>query len=100
MNYKMTDPEFMARAERFAFDEVVNEPGQQLDAPTRWLAILAALVGCQGLDAFRAFLPRALDEGLPPVWVKEMVYQSADYVGLGRMWPFLQAANEVKGALV
>ena len=94
MDYRKTDPEFMERAERFAFEEVVNEPGQELDAPTRWLAILAALVGCQGLDAFRTFLPKALDEGLSPVWVKEMVYQSADYVGLGRMWPFLGAANE------
>ena len=95
MDYRKTDPEFMARAEHFAFEEVVNEEGQQLDAPTRWLAILAALVGYQGLDAFREFLPKALDEGLSPVWVKEMVYQSADYVGLGRMWPFLGAANEV-----
>ena len=77
MNYHQTDPEFMERAERFAFEEVVNEEGQQLDASTRWLAILAALVGCQGLDAFREFLPKALDEGLSHVWVKEMVYQSA-----------------------
>ena len=87
MDYRKTDPEFMERAEHFAFEEVVNEEGQQLPAPTRWLAILAALVGCQGLDAFREFLPKALDEGLSPVWVKEMVYQSADYVGLGRMRP-------------
>ena len=94
MDYRKTDPDFMERAEHFAFEEVVNEPGQELDAPTRWLAILAALVGCQGQDAFREFLPKALDEGLSPVWVKEMVYQSADYVGLGRMWPFLSAVNE------
>ena len=95
MNYHQTDEEFMERAEHFAFEEVVNEPGQELDAPTRWLAILAALVSCQGLDAFREFLKKALDEGLEPVWVKEMVYQSADYVGLGRVWPFLGAVNEV-----
>ncbi len=95
MNYYQTDPEFMEQAERFAFEEVVNEEGQQLDAPTRWLAILAALVGCQGLEAFRAFLPRALDEGTAPEAVKEMVYQSADYVGLGQMWPFLGVTNEV-----
>ena len=24
-----------------------------------------------------------------------MVYQSTDYVGMGRMWPFLQTTNEV-----
>ena len=95
MKYYETDPEFMERVEHFAFDEVVNEENQQLDAPVRWLAILAALVGCQGLDAYKEFLPRALDEGIQPEAVKEMVYQSVDYVGMGRMWPFMQATNEI-----
>ena len=95
MNYYETDPEFMERVEHFAFDEVVNEENKQLDASVRWLAILAALVGCQGLDAYKEFLPRALDEGIQPEAVKEMVYQSVDYVGMGRMWPFLQATNEI-----
>ena len=95
MNYYETDPEFMERVEHFVFDEVVNEENQQLDAPVRWLAILAALVGCQGLDAYNELLPRALDEGIQPEAVKEMVYQSIDYVGMGRMWPFLQATNEI-----
>ncbi len=58
MNYYETDTEFMERLEQFAFHEVVNEEGQQLDAPTRWLAVLAALVGCQGIDAYREFLPK------------------------------------------
>ena len=95
MKYYETDPEFMERVEHFAFDEVVNEENQQLDAPVRWLAILAALVGSQGLDAYKEFLPRALDEGIQPEAVKEMVYQSVDYVGMGRMWPFMQATNEI-----
>lgn len=95
MKYYETDPEFMERVEHFAFDEVVKEENQQLDAPVRWLAILAALVGCQGLDAYKEFLPRALDEGIQPEAVKEMVYQSVDYVGMGRMWPFMQATNEI-----
>ena len=34
-NYKQTDPEFTERFEHFAFDEVVNEEGQQLDDITR-----------------------------------------------------------------
>ena len=46
-NYRETDPEFAERFEHFAFDEVVNEPGQQLDEITRHTAILAALLGCQ-----------------------------------------------------
>ena len=39
-----TEPEFMERWEAFAFDEEVNEPGQQLDAETRYLAILSVLM--------------------------------------------------------
>ena len=42
-NYRETDPEFMERFEHFAFDEVVNEAGQQLDDLTRHMAILATL---------------------------------------------------------
>ena len=55
MDYRKTDPEFMERVSHFAYDEVVNEPGQGLDAPTRYLAILAALIGCQGADMYRAW---------------------------------------------
>ncbi|HIT06618.1 MAG TPA: carboxymuconolactone decarboxylase family protein [Candidatus Scybalocola faecipullorum] len=95
MNYYETDSEFMERIDHFAFEEAVNEEGQQLEAPTRWLAILAALVGCQGREAYREFLPKALDDGLKPEAVKEMVYQSVDYVGMGRMWLFLDITNEI-----
>ena len=45
-NYKLTDPEFSERFEHFAFDEVVNEEGQQLDGITRHMAVAATLIGC------------------------------------------------------
>ena len=93
MDYHQTDPEFAERFEHFAFDEVVNEPGQQLDDTTRYLAILATLLGCQGIEEFGAVLPRALDAGLTPVMVKETVYQAVDYLGIGRVRPFLDAVN-------
>ena len=95
MNYQETDPEFAQRFEHFAFSEVVNEPGQQLDPVTRHMAILATLLGCQGLEEFRLELPRALDAGLTPVIVKEVVYQAVDYLGIGRVRPFLDATNEI-----
>ena len=93
--YYDTDPEFMERFEHFAFDEVVNEEGQQLDDVTRHMAIIATLLGCQGIDEFRIELPLALDAGLTPVMVKEIVYQAVDYLGIGRVLPFLDATNEV-----
>ena len=95
MNYRETDPEFAERFEHFAFGEVVNEEGQQLDEVIRHMAILAALLGCQGTEAFREELPRALDAGVTPVMAKEIIYQAVDYLGYGRVCPFLKAANEV-----
>ena len=92
-DYRETDPEFAERFEHFAFEEVVSEPGQQLDAATRHLAILATLLGCQGIDAFREELPAALDGGVTPVMAKEVIYQAVDYLGMGRVLPFLRAAN-------
>ena len=95
MNIRETDPEFAERFEHFAFDEVPNEEGQQLDEVTRHMAILATLLGCQGIDAFRLELPRALDAGISPVMAKEIVYQAVDYLGLGRVKPCLDAANDI-----
>lgn len=92
---KKTDPEFAQCFENFALDEVVNEEGQQLEPATRYLAILATLMGCGGVDAYRQILPDALDSGLTPVAVKEAVYQAADYLGYGRMLPFLNVTNEL-----
>ena len=94
-NYRETDPEFVERFEHFAFEEVANEPGQQLDEITRHMAILATLLGCQGTEAFRRELPQALDAGVTPVMAKEIIYQAVDYLGIGRVLPFLDIANEV-----
>lgn len=95
MDLHKTDPEFMERFEHFAFDEVVNEPGQQLDDKTRYMAILATLLGCGGADEFKLVLCRALDAGITPVAAKEIVYQAVDYLGIGRVLPFLNITNEV-----
>lgn len=91
-----TDPEFIERFDNFAFDEVVNS--DDLDDRTRMIAILAALIGCQGIDEYRAMLPAALNFGVTPVEAKEIVYQAAAYLGMGRVYPFLKAANEVLSA--
>ena len=58
MSLEETDAEFMERFEHFAFDEVVHEKGQELEEKTRYLAILATLIGCQG-KVNRAYTMRA-----------------------------------------
>lgn len=92
-----TDPEFIERFDYFTAG-VVKEEGQQLEERTRYMAILATLLGCQGLDAFRELLPEALAAGLTPVEAKEIVYQAVDYLGYGRVRPFLTATNEALAA--
>ena len=59
-----TDPEFVQIFESFAFDEVVNQG--DLDERTRFMAILAALLGCQGVDEFKVMLPRRPERGGHP----------------------------------
>lgn len=92
-SFLTTDPEFIERFDNFVFDEVVNH--DDLEDKTRFIAILATLIGCQGIDEYRAILPAALNFGVTPVEVKEIVYQAVPYLGIGRVFPFLKASNEV-----
>ena len=88
-----TDPEFIERFDNFAFDEVVNS--DDLDDRTRMMVILAALIGSQSIDEYRAMLPAALNFGVTPAEAKEIVYQAVAYLGIGRVFPFLHAVNEI-----
>ena len=88
-----TDPEFTEFFANFSCDETVNQ--DDLDDRTRMMAILAALLGCQGIDEFREVLPGALNLGVTPVEIKEIVYQTCAYLGIGRVRPFFDAVNEV-----
>lgn len=88
-----TDPEFIERFDNFAFDEVLHQGN--LDDKTRFMAILAALLGCQGIDEFRAMVPAAMNFGVTPVEIKEITYQAVAYLGIGRVFPFLKAVNEI-----
>lgn len=88
-----TDPEVIECFDNFAFDEVVNN--DDLEDRTRMMAILATLLGCQGIDEFKAMLPAALNFGVTPVEAKEIVYQAVAYLGIGRVFPFLHATNDV-----
>lgn len=88
-----TDPEFIEAFDNFAFDEVLQKV--TLDEPTRFMSILATLLGCQGIDEFKAMVPAALNFGVTPVEIKEIIYQAVAYLGIGRVFPFLKATNEI-----
>ena len=87
-----TDPEFLELFDNFTFDEVTNQ--NDLDDHTKFMAILATLLGCGGIDEFKMMLPAAYNFEVSPVEIKEIVYQSVAYLGIGRVRPFLDAVNE------
>ncbi|BBF41754.1 4-carboxymuconolactone decarboxylase [Lachnospiraceae bacterium KM106-2] len=93
---RKNDPEFTELFDQFAFDEVAN--ANDIDEKTRYTVILATLLGCQGVDEFKRILPLALDGGVTPIEAKEIIYQATAYLGIGRTYPFLDAANEVMAA--
>lgn len=93
LDFEKTDPEFTEFFNAFAFDEVVNH-GNLVDK-TRYMAILATLIGCQGLDAYKIILSDALLAGVTPVEIKEIVYQAVAYLGIGRVFAFIKATNEM-----
>ena len=95
MDIRKTDPEYAEILERFMRDEAINGDEVRLPAKSHYLAVLAALMGCGGTEAYRELLPEALESGLSPVAVKEVVYQATDYLGYGRVLPFLRVTNEV-----
>ncbi len=95
--FRNTDPEYAEIIENF-LTEAAQDKAVSLPPRTRYLAIMAALLGCQGLDAYRALVPEALAAGVIPVELKEVVYQATDYLGLGRVLPFIEATNEALDA--
>lgn len=102
-DFMRTDPEFIESFDNFAFDEVINQPGAEVDDKTRFLAILSTLLGCQGIDEFKKMVPASLNFGVTPVEIKETVYQAVAYLGIGRVFPFLSAVNDIfeaKGILL
>lgn len=90
---KQTDPDIYEIFTNFTGNEVPSST--TIDARTRYMAILATLLGCQGVDEYKAVLPDALNAGLSPVEIKEIEYQAIAYCGMGRIRPFLDATNLV-----
>ena len=88
-----TDPEFNALFDNWAFDEVIAQ--SKLDAKTRVMLILASNIACQALGEYRLMVGAALNVGVSPVAIKEVVYQCVPYVGMAKVFDFLNITNEV-----
>jgi 4-carboxymuconolactone decarboxylase len=90
---KGTDPELMEVFDNFAFDEVLQYGN--VDKRTRLMVILASLIACQALAEYKVMLVGALNVGVTPIEIKEIVYQAVPYVGMAKVFDFIHATNEI-----
>ncbi len=88
-----TDPELIEVFDNFAFDEVLQYGN--LDTRTRLMVILASMIASQALAEYKVMLGGALNVGVTPVEVKEIVYQAVPYVGMAKVYDFIHATNEI-----
>lgn len=88
-----TDPELIEVFDNFAFDEVMMYGN--LDTKTRLMVILASMIACQAVAEYKVMLSGALNVGVTPVEVKEIVYQAVPYVGMAKAYDFIHANNEI-----
>jgi 4-carboxymuconolactone decarboxylase len=90
---KETDPEFIEYFDNFAFDEVISRGS--MEVKTRLKVTLASIIACQAVNEYKAMMGAALNAGVTPVEIKEIVYQAVPYVGLAKVFDFLHATNDV-----
>ena len=90
---RQTDPELIEVFDNFAFDEVISLGN--IDTKTRVMVIMASTIASQALSEYKMFVNAALNLGISPVEVREVLYQSVPYVGIARVIDFIYAANEI-----
>jgi len=90
---RVTDPELVELFDNWAFDEVLKH--SVLDARTRLMVQLAAIIACDAVGEYRVMVGGALEIGVTPIEVKEIVYQAVPYAGMARVFDFLHATNDV-----
>jgi Uncharacterized homolog of gamma-carboxymuconolactone decarboxylase subunit len=88
-----TDPELIELFDNWAFDEVVSQ--SHLDTKTRVMVILASNIACQAHTEYSMFVHAALNVGISPVAIKEILYQSVPYVGIAKVIDFIYITNQV-----
>lgn len=90
---KLTDPDLIEVFDNFAFDEVISH--DTLEVKTRVLMIMASTIGSQALTEYKMFVNAALNVGVTPVEIKEVLYQAIPYVGVAKVIDFMHATNEI-----
>jgi 4-carboxymuconolactone decarboxylase len=88
-----TDPELIEIFDNWAFDEVVSHGN--IDTQTRTMMIMGSCIAQGALTEYKMFVNAALNVGVSPIQVKEILYQSVAYVGVAKVIDFLYSTNEI-----
>lgn len=88
-----TDPEFMRILQRFIFGEVCCTGS--LDNRLRELVTVTVLTVNQTLPQLKAHVGACLNVGVPPLEIREAVYQCAPFIGFPKTLNAIAAMNEV-----
>ena len=95
VNTLKSDPELTAIFDNFAFDETLRVADGPVIEKTRVMCILASTLGCNALTEFRMYVDAALNVGVKPREIREIVYQAVPFLGFSRVIDFLLVMNEV-----
>ncbi|MCD7898359.1 MAG: carboxymuconolactone decarboxylase family protein [Bacteroides sp.] len=90
-----TDPELVEVFGNFAYDEVFNH--SNMDIKTKVMMIMASTIGSNAPAQYKKMVNAALNIGVTPVQVKEILYQAVPYTGMSKVSGFVDICNEVFG---
>ena len=76
------------------FTKEVQEYGA-LDIKTRLMVTLASNIASQAQAEYRITLESALNEGIAPIEIKEILYQSVAYAGMAKVRDFIGITNDI-----
>lgn len=93
MEWETTDPELLEIVGNFAFDEVLQYGN--LDKKARLMVMLASHIATQSQMIYRLTLEAALQSGITPVEIREILYQAVPYVGIAKVMDFTGMTNEM-----
>ena len=76
------------------FTKEVQEYGA-LEIKTRLMVTLASNIASQAQAEYRITLESALNEGIAPIEIKEILYQSVAYAGMAKVRDFIGITNDI-----
>lgn len=91
--FSKDDEELKEIVLNFALDEVQAQ--DNLDEKIRQMVILAATIATQTKKMYEVFVNSALNIGVSPVEIKEILYQSVPYVGILKVLDLLETTNRI-----